>query len=60
MMTGQISGGTPPMQAARYQLMILFLIAGAVAVSTTVAVVVALRVVVDDAHRLRPERIEIG
>lgn len=59
MMTGQILGGTPPMQAARYQLLILFLIAGAVAVSTTVAVVVALRVVVDDAHRLRPDRVEL-
>lgn len=58
MMTGQILGGTPPMQAARYQLLILFLIAGAVAVSTTMAVMVALRVVVDDAHRLRPDRIE--
>lgn len=58
MMTGQILGGTPPVQAARYQLMILFLIAGAVAIGTLVAVFLALRVVVDDAGRLRPERIQ--
>lgn len=57
MMTGQILGGTEPMQAARYQLMILFLIAGAVAVGTALAVAVALHVVVDDAHRLRVDRI---
>jgi len=57
MMTGQILGGTEPMQAARYQLLILFLIAGAVAMGTTLSVGVALRVIVDEHHRLRLERI---
>ncbi len=57
MMTGQILGGTPPLQAALYQLLILFVIAGAVAVGTTVAVLAAVRAVVDDGHRLRRERI---
>lgn len=58
MMTGQILGGTPPLQAAQYQLLILFLIAGAVAVGTLVAVVLALRLAIDDAHRLRLDRID--
>ncbi len=57
MMTGQILGGTPPFQAAQYQLLILFLIAGAVAIGTLVAVVLTLRLAVDDAHRLRIDRI---
>lgn len=57
MMTGQILGGTPPFQAAQYQLLILFLIAGAVAVGTLVAVGLTLRLAIDDAHRLRIDRI---
>jgi putative ABC transport system permease protein len=57
MMTGQILGGTPPLQAALYQLLILFVIAGAVAVGTTVAVIGAVSAVVDGEHRLRRERV---
>lgn len=57
MMTGQILGGTAPLQAALYQLMILFLIAGAVAMGTTVAVLGAVRAVVDDRDRLRRDLI---
>lgn len=57
MMTGQILGGTPPLQAALYQLLILFVIAGAVALGTTVAVVWAARTVVDARHRLRRDLI---
>jgi len=56
MMTGQLLGGTPPVQAARYQFLILALIAGAVAVGTLVAVVLTVRVGLDRAHRLRVER----
>ncbi len=57
MMTGQILGGTPPGLAARYQLLILFLIAGAVASGTAIAVGGALMLVFDSEHRLRVERI---
>ncbi len=57
MMTGQILGGTPPLQAAAYQMMILFLIAAATALGTLVSVLAALRSVFDDAGRLRTERI---
>jgi len=57
MMTGQILGGTDPLQAARYQLLILFVIAGAVAIGTTVAVGWAVRRVVDGELRLRLDRV---
>jgi len=57
MMTGQILGGTEPLQAARYQLLILFVIAGAVAVGTTVAVGWAVARVVDSDLRLRLDRV---
>ena len=57
MMTGQILGGADPIQAARYQILILFLIAGAVAVGTLVAVGLALTTLLDREHRLRSDRI---
>jgi len=57
MMTGQILGGTPPVQAALYQMLILFLIAAATAIGTLVSVLLSLRSVFDEAGRLRPERI---
>jgi len=61
MMTGQILGGTPPELAARYQILILFLIAGAVGIGTMVAVLLTMRAVFDDADRLRLDRItEVG
>ena len=58
MMTGQILGGADPVQAARYQMLILFLIASAVAVGTGVSVLVAVRALLDGEHRLRFDRIE--
>ncbi|MCK6502948.1 iron export ABC transporter permease subunit FetB [Myxococcota bacterium] len=57
MMTGQILGGTPPGLAARYQVLIMFLIAGAVAIGTTTGVLLTLRSTFDGAWRLRSERI---
>lgn len=57
MMTGQILGGTPPGLASRYQILIMFLIAGAVAIGTTVGVLATLRSCFDGRHRLRTERI---
>lgn len=53
MMTGQILAGSDPALAARYQILIMFLIAGATAAGTTLAVLVSLRLGFDDAHRLR-------
>lgn len=57
MMTGQILGGTDPGLAARYQIVILFLIAAATALGTTGAVLGATRLAFDAQHRLRVERI---
>lgn len=57
MMTGQILGGTPPEQAARYQILILFLIAAATALGTTTAVLLTVRAVFDEQLRLRVDRI---
>jgi putative ABC transport system permease protein len=57
MMTGQILGGTDPVLAARYQALILFLIAAAVAAGTGIAVAVVLMVALDGEHRLRVDRI---
>ena len=57
MMTGQILAGEDPEKAARYQLMILLCIAGAVALGTTLAVFLGLRSVFDERDRLRLERI---
>ena len=55
MMTGQLLGGTPPLQAARYQIVIMFLIAAATALGTAGMVLISLRLAFDDAGRLRPD-----
>lgn len=60
MMTGQILAGQSPVQAARYQLLILFLIAGATALGTVVAVLLAGARITDDRHRLRLDRLKRG
>ncbi len=57
MMTGQILGGVAPALAARYQILILFLIASATALGTAGSVLLCLRALFDDQHRLRRERI---
>ncbi len=60
MMTGQILGGTEPALAARYQLLILFLVAGAVALGTAIAVFGVLAWVIDDEPRLRTDRVHLA
>ena len=57
MMTGQLLGGTPPAEAARYQIMILFLVAGATAIGVALAVLLSLRRLFDDQLRLRTDRL---
>lgn len=58
MMTGQILGGTDPSEAARYQILIMFLIASATAMGTALSVLLSLRALFDEDHRLRSERIQ--
>jgi len=57
MMTGQILGGEDPQDAALYQILILFCIAGGVALGTLGAVFGSVRLVFDGRDRLRAERI---
>lgn len=57
MMTGQILAGQDPAAAARYQIFILFSIAGGVALGTVGVVLAATRLAFDERDRLRTERI---
>lgn len=57
MMTGQIIAGIDPVEAAKYQVMILCVIAGVTALGTLLAGVGALLLLTDARHRLRFERI---
>jgi putative ABC transport system permease protein len=53
MMTGQILGGTEPGMAARYQILVMFLIAGATAAGTTGVVLLAVRAMFDEGGRIK-------
>jgi hypothetical protein len=57
MMTGQILGGTPPALAARYQLIIMYLLCGAAIFSSTSAGVMVLLSCSDAQHRLHHARL---
>ena len=59
MMTGQILAGEDPLEAARYQLFILFAIAGGVALGTVGIVLAATRLAFDERDRLRTDRIRV-
>jgi putative ABC transport system permease protein len=58
MMTGQILAGSPPFEAAKYQIMILFLIAAGTGFGALSAVWIASRRLFDDRQRLRLERLK--
>ena len=59
MMTGQILGGTEPALAARYQILILFLIAGATALGSGISILTSCRLLFDTQHRLRLDRLDV-
>ncbi len=60
MMTGQILAGAEPMEAVKYQLLVLFLIAGGTALGSVTAVMALARAVTDQRHRLRLDRFKSG
>jgi len=60
MMTGQILAGTEPMEAVKYQILIMFLITAGTGFGTLVAVWVGSRRLFDDRERLRLERLSIN
>ncbi|MEO0321936.1 MAG: iron export ABC transporter permease subunit FetB [Myxococcota bacterium] len=57
MMTGQILAGAEPLDAVRYQLLILFLIAGVTAVGCVLLGAFAMTRLIDDELRIRSDRI---
>jgi putative ABC transport system permease protein len=58
MMTGQILAGVEPIDAVKYQLLIMFLIAGGTGLGTLAAVIGGARLLTDHRHRLRLERLD--
>ncbi|KAI0090976.1 hypothetical protein BDY19DRAFT_932767 [Irpex rosettiformis] len=59
MMTGAILGGASVQQAARLQMVIMFMISSCTALSSIVTTIFALSVVVDQDHRVRTDRIDV-
>ncbi len=57
MMTGQILSGTSPLEAVKYQILIMFLIASGTGIGTLIAVILGSRRLFDDRHRLRLDRL---
>ncbi|MBD3335608.1 MAG: iron export ABC transporter permease subunit FetB, partial [Candidatus Eisenbacteria bacterium] len=57
MMTGQILAGSPPVEAVKYQIMIMFLIAAGTGFGTLAAVWQTGRRLFDSRHRLRLDRL---
>ncbi|MGB0713621.1 MAG: ABC transporter permease, partial [Gammaproteobacteria bacterium] len=57
MMTGQILAGSPPLEAVKYQLLILFLITAGAGFGTLVAVELVSRRLFDERERLRLDRL---
>ena len=57
MMTGQILSGVDPQEAVKYQLLVMFLLAGATGLGVLGAVLGAARRMSDDRHRLRLDRL---
>ena len=59
MMTGAILGGSSVEQAARLQMVIMFMISSSTALASIVTTILALGVVVDSEHRVRTDRIDV-
>ena len=57
MMTGQILAGTPPIEAVKYQILIIFLIAAGTGLGTITAIVIGCRRLFDERERLRLDRL---
>lgn len=57
MMTGQILAGIDPVSAAKYQVMIMFLIAGATGLAVVGAGLGSVLLLTDERHRLRLDRL---
>jgi len=58
MMTGQILAGVDPVEAVKYQLLIMFLISGGTGLGVLAAVLTGARRLTDGRHRLRLDRLQ--
>ncbi|WP_340147737.1 ABC transporter permease [Desulfosarcina cetonica] len=58
MMTGQILAGNPPMEAVKYQILVMFIISAGAGFGALIAVWVGARRLFDDRHRLRLDRLD--
>lgn len=59
MMTGAILGGSSVEQAAKLQMVIMFMISSSTALASIVTTILSLAVVVDGEHRVRSDRVDI-
>jgi putative ABC transport system permease protein len=57
-MTGQLLAGMDPVEAVKYQILLLFLLTGAGGLAAAGAVLLAARAVTDDRQRLRLDRLQ--
>lgn len=60
MMTGQILAGADPIGAVKYQVLIMFLIAGGTGIAVFLAVGAGVRRLSDSRHRLRLDRLRVA
>jgi putative ABC transport system permease protein len=60
MMTGQILAGAEPVEAAKYQIVIMFVLSGATALAVVLAGLGGVWLLTDARHRLRVDRIAAG
>lgn len=58
MMTGQILAGSPPIEAVKYQILILFLICAGTGFGALCAISIGSRHLFDERHRLRLEKLK--
>jgi putative ABC transport system permease protein len=56
-MTGQILAGLPPMEAVKYQILLMFLLSGGAGLGAVAVVFLAARQLTDARHRLRLDRL---
>ena len=59
MMTGQILSGVDPIEAVKYQILIMFLIVGGTGIGVVCAVHMAAARLSDNRHRLRLDRLKV-
>ena len=59
MMTGQILAGNPPLEAVKYQILIMFIISAGSGFGALIAIWIGSRRLFDERHRLRLDRLHV-